>query len=679
MQFSRFVVVITEKNISILKYLKIIPFIVFITLLLFAGFINAQSDSTIIINDTTLISHDSIKPKLPDLSILNSDTVGPVVDSFSIKYFYSTVENLKKNKLYNIDTSLTKVHQFDPLKVNNKLFSTLSNIGLAHKNLVFEPISATGYNMDIQSFSEYIFTNEKVKYYKLYIPQSKVEYITGSKKEQSLFVSLNREVIKNLSIGFYFELNNSPGPYKRSNSNNTRVFFTGQYYTPSKRYGVIANYRNSRIRVEENGGIIYDSIFEENIETDRRVIDVNLNGASQKLIISGFYIEQYFNILKPQRKTDSTKRKIDAGNISHSINFIRNQLIYEDDNPISDFYSPFNQPLDSVSTFDSIYQTKLTNKLMWSSLGYNEDKISKFFYLYFGAKHDYITQTLAYDSVSISYSQISPFGGISLNLFRSLHLRAYGELIFGNYSSGDYKIKADITQHLGTIDKNIGSIDAGLLLLKRRPLWWYENYQSNRFRWTNDFKKETSMIIHGKYTWKEISGGFKFNTFSNYTYLDDSVKPKQAENAETHLQLFVEGTVPIKKFGINTRLVYQTTSKPSIIRVPEFSGLLNIYFKSTIFKKAGTIQTGFQFTYFTSYFADAYMPELRAFHLQNNKEIGNYLYADFYLTLNVKRANLFFKAAHLNSYLGNYSYYNAPHYPSRDARFYFGISWRFYK
>jgi hypothetical protein len=72
------------------------------------------------------------------------------------------------------------------------------------------------------------------------------------------------------------------------------------------------------------------------------------------------------------------------------------------------------------------------------------------------------------------------------------------------------------------------------------------------------------------------------------------------------------------------------------------------------------------------------MPELRAFHIQNEKQIGNYLFADFYVTLQVKTARLFFKAANLTSYLGNYTYYLAPHYPARDARFYFGISWRFH-
>lgn len=628
------------------------------------------------LNDSISSSADSMAIKMPGLSILKNEEV-EIIDSTIYFYFYSTVENQKANNIYHIDTSLTNAHVFEPLQTDYGMYSTLSNIGLAHKNMVFETETKSAYNMSINSFDKYIFTNEKVKYYKLYIPESKISYIMGSKKEQNLNIKLNREIIKNLIIGFEYDLNNSPGPYKNSNANNSKAFFTGQYYTNNKRYGVLANYRNSRVRIEENGGILQDSIFENNIETDRRVIDVNLESATQNIINSGFHIEQYFNILKPKPKNDTIDRKIDAGHISYSINYERNQLIFEDANPISDFYQAYAPPLDSTSTYDSVYQSKLTNKFMWSSLGYNEDKISQVFYLYFGANHDLIQQTLPYDSVSISYNQLVPFAGISLNLFKSMQLKAFAELVFSDYSGGDYKIQGDITQHLGTIDKNIGTINGGVLLLNRKPTWWYENFQSNRFRWTNDFDKETSMLIHGKYTFKEISAGFKFNTFSNYTYLDDSVKPRQLSGAETHLQLFIEGNIPIKKFGVSTRLVYQKTSQPGIIRFPEFSGKMNIYFKSNIFKNAATVQTGFQFNYFSSYFADAYMPELRSFYLQNEKKIGDYIYADYYLTLNVKRAILFFKIAHLNGYLADYRYYSAPSYPARDARFYFGVSWRF--
>jgi hypothetical protein len=185
-------------------------------------------------------------------------------------------------------------------------------------------------------------------------------------------------------------------------------------------------------------------------------------------------------------------------------------------------------------------------------------------------------------------------------------------------------------------------------------------------------------VIFGEYLFKDLVAGAKFTTFGNYTYLGENIKPQQTSVAGTLLQLYLKGTWMIKKWGINGKIVYQSTSQPEVIRTPAFSGHLNLFFKSPLFKNAATIQTGFQLYYFNEFYADGYNPALRVFHIQNDKSIGNYVFADVYVTLLVKTARLFLKYAHFNSLLGNYNYYLAPHYPDRDARFYFGINWRFH-
>ncbi len=146
-----------------------------------------------------------------------------------------------------------------------------------------------------------------------------------------------------------------------------------------------------------------------------------------------------------------------------------------------------------------------------------------------------------------------------------------------------------------------------------------------------------------------MKGGVKFFTFGNYTYMNDSIRPEQLTDASTILQVYVEGMATIKKFGLNTKLTYQNSSHPDVIRLPEFSGVIDLFFKSPIFKRAATLQVGFELTYFTKYYADAYMPALRDWYIQNDQQIGNTLFADVYLTLKVKNARLFLKYAHFNS------------------------------
>ncbi|RLD85348.1 MAG: hypothetical protein DRJ02_10555 [Bacteroidetes bacterium] len=670
----------------------ILPFLFFFIFLLFQGQSFAQSDSTLIqtdtiisVTDSTIILTDTISntdsiplnvkppppppPKVPEMS---------KADSLRVSYFLGTLDSLKLKTFHPIDTAILRYHQYDPQRYGNLYYSTLSNIGMAGKNFIFKPHISNGYDMRTRSFSKYMYYNSDVKYYQQVIPYSDIHYVMGPKKEQSLYVVFSRELYRGLSVGIDFGIVYSPGEYKNSKSNNNKLFITGQYYTPNKRYGVIANYLRDRILVRENGGITYDSIFELNLKPDRGVIPVNLEDDENLIIQSGFYVEQYFNLLKPRSATDTTRRKIDAGNISYAFHYQRNKKVYSGNDPLDDFYKPYAPPIDSLNTFDSLYQLRIRNTVKWSNAGYSDAALSDIFTLSFGVHYDYLEQTLPYDSVKSIMNQVIPFGGISLKLFRSSFLTASAHLVLGDYNGGDFAFRANLKQFLGTESRNFGRLSFTLDLTSQMPSWFYSEYQSNRFRWKNNMNKEGIMHIKGSYFYKFFETGINFTTYSNYTYLNDSVRPEQLKTTATIFQVFAQGNIPIKKFGIDTRLVYQVPSNASIIRMPMFVGMANLYFRSSVFKKAATLQTGFQLSYFTEYYADAYMPELRSFYLQNEKKIGNYIYVDVYITLEVKRARLFAKYSHLNSYFGNYTYYLAPHYPARDARFYFGVAWRFH-
>jgi len=644
-----------------------------------------ETDSIIniqqIITDTLNSDTNKVNNYFSEESVILNDSALSSADSLVVVYFKGNIENLKLNKYIIIDTNTYNFQRYNPLNVNNRMYSTLSNIGLAARNFVFSPNPSTSYELSSLAFKNYIYDRSSVKYYKPYVPYTELNYVMGSHREQNFSVIFTRRIFRGFTFGVDYALNFSPSddsPYLRSGSNNQRVFFTSQYYTKNKRYGLIASYLRNNIQVEENGGIISDSIFENDIETDRRLIAVNLMKANNSVKQSNFFIEQYFNLLSPKNKKDSIKRKIDLGSITYSFSYLKNQMIFTDGNPATPFYLGHSAPLDTISTYDSLYQDEYKNTLRWSNIGYHDDPTSKLFYLFAGVSHSYIKQMLPYDSVSTTYSQISTFGGLAFNFGRSFHLDADANLVFGGYNNGDFAINSILQQYLGNEDRNIGYLKFGLNLINRTPAWYFNNYQSNLYRWTNELKKEKQLIISGSYNYKQFSVGAKFFTIENYTYLDDSVKPKQINKGETILQITAEGTIPINKFGVNTRVVYQTTSQPNVIRFPTVTGVLDIYFRTSIFKKAAILQTGFQFTYFTDYYADAYMPELRLFYLQNEKKIGNYPYADFYVTLMVKRARLFFRAAHFNGYFGDYRYYLAPSYPAQDARFYFGASWRFH-
>ncbi len=617
----------------------------------------AQSDSTIVSGDTTKVKQDTT----------------------SVYYFTGSLDSLKAGKLTYVDTTLTLFNQYDPIAKGNRMFNTLSNIGLASYNMVFTPSVSVGYVTKSRAFAPYMHYNDHVKYYKLKRPYTQLQYVMAPKREQSLWVTFSRKLSEQFTFGADLYLVNSPGQYANSKSDDKYVYFTGRYHTKNNRYAIVANYLHNKVIVSENGGITKDSLFKFNLEKDRSVIPVNLKTARNMVKSSGFYVGQTINLQKPGMRKDSTPRKLAGGSISYSFLYQRNQMLYTDQaSTDTSFYEPYPTVFDTVNTFDSVYQLKIRNRFLWSSLAYNQDKLSQVFRAYFGANYDHIAQILPYDSAIYINNQLIPFGGVALKLFQRSFLDASAEMVLGGYNGGDLKISGSLLQYLGSVKKNIGQLYFRVMFANRKPAWYFSEYSSNRFNWKLNLQKERIFSFTGEYRYKTIRTGAIFQSLGNYTYFNDSAFPQQAANPGSVLQIYADGTIPLHYFGINLRAVYQTTTMASFLHLPTLTGKVNLFFKKWIFKGAAHLQTGIQLSYFTSYFADAYMPELRAFYTQHKKKIGDYLYLDAYASMKIKSFRFFLQGKNLLGFFGNNYYYNTPGYPGADGGFYLGVSWKLY-
>ena len=107
-------------------------------------------------------------------------------------------------------------------------------------------------------------------------------------------------------------------------------------------------------------------------------------------------------------------------------------------------------------------------------------------------------------------------------------------------------------------------------------------------------------------------------------------------------------------------------------------GNMAIYYNQNLFHGSALLLPGLNFYYTTSYYADQYNPALRSFHLQDQREIGNYLYMDVFINLKIQRARFFVMYSHFNASFMGRNYYLTPTYPMQDGAFKFGITWRFH-
>ena len=570
------------------------------------------------------------------------------------------------------DTTTLSASFYDPTNPLFEYYQELSNSGHAHKNLEFSFPISVGFNNNLTSYDKFIITKDKILYPIVYQPFTDINYMMGSKKEQHLNVLFCREFLPRFFVTLNFNIDYAPSVYQRSYAQNLCFVGNFRWNTKNERYGLNGYYFTNKIDVYENGGITYDSIFVDLIETDKAVIPVNLSGASNLIKISGFGLNQYFVLGMP-------------GRINYSFDYQRNRYVYKDSDPTSAFYSEFDQVLNPDETFDSLTFYTIKNGINWSSLSYGKYNNDIPFYLTFGVEHNYSHHNGYKEIITgeqfgdVDYQNIRAKAGIIINLFKSTRITGKGELILNDYHAGDFILNGQWKQFWGTYKKNFGALLFDVNISRKSADWFEETYYSNNFRWSNDFSPATYLRLKGAYESRWLSIGLKQTTIDHYIYFGEDAKPVQFTGTLNITSAFAKFDIKLKHFEIGGIASMQVTDNENVIHLPLFYGKLKLGWNINLVKGVSMMQPSVVINYFTEYYADAYMPALRTYYLQNDVKIGNYPFLDFYITFKIKRANVFVGYTNIYTLAQDNRYFTTPHYPMRDSKFVFGVKWRLYK
>ena len=261
---------------------------------------------------------------------------------------------------------------------------------------------------------------------------------------------------------------------------------------------------------------------------------------------------------------------------------------------------------------------------------------------------------------------------------KSTRITANTQIITTGYQAGDFFIEGQWKQFLGTSKKNFGVLKFDVNFNRQSADWFEEYYYSNNFRWDNNFKPSTSLLLHGSYELPFLEIGVKHTNINNYIYFGTDAKPQQHSENISVSSLYTTFCVNLNKFEFIGFASLQTTNT-DVIHLPTFQGKIKLAYNITLVKNISLMQPSITVNYFTKYYADAYMPALRTFYLQNEIEVGNFPYIDLCVTFKIKRANIFVQYTNMYSLTKYNAYFTTPHYPMRDSRFCLGVNWRLYK
>ena len=640
-------------------------------------------------------------------------------DSTSVFYYPISFDSITLNAPKHTDTATFHANDFDLLSHDQTIYSTLSNIGMAHHPMRFHVSPVTGFNLELPAFSQYIKTEKDLKTYLSLLPYSEIRYVMSfGNKEQHLNFKFARQFEKGLFLSFEYNINSSPGTYINNDSNNNYFWINALYSTKDQRYRALAYWFRNKIEVQENGGIIDDNVYVEHQESDNSAILTNLSNATNYIKVSGAGFKHYFNLL-PQYKTtqvtltdtlamdsisrlvtdsipspvadsippttvvDSVStRKFTFGRINHSFAFQRNQLFYNETSANLPFYASYDTLLNAATTDTTIVQI-FHNSLYWNSLGYQNYSNNVPIFVYAGIdydifnikRYDYLDEKVIKDQ---RHSQVSLKGGIIINLFKSTTITGKAKLVTLGYQIGDFNINGQWRQFFGTRERNFGKLTVDFDMKRQSPTWFESKYQSNHFRWDNDFHAATYLIFGANYRYKIFSVGVKHTAINDLIYFNQQARPEQYDGFTSISEVYGNVNVTLGRFKIEGYCTLQKAGNEDIVHLPLFLGKLKIGFEQPLFKRATILEPSITVNYFTKYYADAYMPALRTFYLQDEVLIGNYPFIDLALAINIKKADIFLQYSNMFLLTGNRNSFIAPHYPLRNSKIFFGVNWRLF-
>ncbi len=570
--------------------------------------------------------------------------------------------NFVENTLENFQNYLSRGHLGNSGMVINDM---------RHHSLLNEP----GFYYHKNYLKSYFYSKKNLLFYDTHTPYSDLFYIIGSKKEQSFKATFSYNVKKNWNITANFYRIRSEGFYLRQSTNDNFISLSSIYKSKNNRYNLLLGLMYNYVQNSENGGILDDSLFENGINLDKKLLDINLISAKSSYLNRSVFINQYINCGKYSNDSIKNRAILPSSRILFSTSYDDNFIKYEDELPLSEIYS--NIYYDSIQTDDSNYNLKFENELSWKRL---DNKKHRGFVDKFGlgirVKDQFVLmKQREIDTVSNNII----FGTDFFNTYsdNQFWYKIAGEYVASGYNNGDYSLFGLAKKSLKDSTTFVSfSISSKLQM----PDYIYSRYSSNHFKWNNNFDKISENYVGFNFSMKKhrFSVGINYKEITNPVYFDNYAIARQYIGSVPVASAFLKKDFTFFNWHFNNSILYQNIPDSTIIRLPEYVLEHSLYYENDLFKNAMRLQIGASVYFVSNYFSDKYMPAIGQFYLQDEKQYGNYPFIDFFINARIKSVRVFFKIDHLNSgWMGN-KYQMTPKYPMNDRAFKLGISWRFF-
>ena len=487
-------------------------------------------------------------------------------------------------------------------------------------------------------------------------PYTSLSYASSLEKEHRVLVSISQNVMPRWNLAFDYKLINPDGNYSNSSATNHYLDATTNYYTRDARYQVTAGFIWEKFRMDENGGITNDSIFRNRTirnEGGVPVLFTNMGSIDKNLTA---FAKQTFNTVRP----------IDRYRRHEEIQFIGYDTIYSKPDSLQntepsitrivplydtivkyDTIAPFRPMVVNTGVFgmdiqydrekhvftDSTVTRKLSGSIYWTNDAYWDSRWRNPLKLTIGVKPT-LMHAFMYNGFRARFFALNPMASVTVDTKIGMVSASIEKNIADNYYKNGYRFDANLRAYLDSLHKH--TIHAEVVFQGQDPDLIYHNLlamsgSDKKLGLTNIQKFEVG------YRFKEwLDWSVTARHIVNNIWIEDSFTVVQNGGNAWLFQSRLNATLHWSWFHYDMQHLFQYSTDQNQVRVPIFATKNSIYADVKIFKGALRAQFGIDLRYHTAFYADAYNPYTSTFYRQNDFKVGNYIWGDIFINLQVK-------------------------------------------
>ncbi len=578
-------------------------------------------------------------------------------DSLQIRYFTgSNIFNYKSS-----DTTLSNLFFYQPNSSFTNFAYNTGNIGQAFAPLFYN-LNRSNENI-YRGFDTYFFTSDSVRYYNTSKAYTEFNYTQGLTKEHLPSVFHTQRLNDQLGVTLNYRVISSDGTYHNQFSRGQSFYTAIDFHTKDGRFLTLLDVTYNSLKVSENGGLTKedDTLFTNGeVVNNRLLLNTNLNTATNRLKHKSISSKNYWFFIG---KNDSVSTSKYRSGLFCEVNVSNSSALYTATD-VSDVNNVLfsNILLDSNQTRDSVWLNKFD-----ACAGFTIGKWNKSFYVP-TFKLGYKQQWYNIDAMNTGFA----VGEYSRSEDRySFDIKAqYG---LAGRKANDIRSEISIAKSLVSIKANVA---VQCTFANQKPSFFDNFYISNHHAWNNNFKNQEEIGFSARLYLAPLrltlDGGLQ--QLNNFIYFDTNSNISQSNEMQNISYVSLNHGYQNKWFRSRTFARYQGSS--SEIRIPNLLGRQEVAF--LINHKAIHAELGLLVTYVSNFYGNAYDPSNREYHLQNSYLVGGIVLVDFFASLRVGSAKLYFKADHLNAGILGYNYQLVPYHPLTDLTWKLGIRWSFW-